>query len=69
MKSDGSFVFGCALEDIEAARAHNIEVEVIPGISSAFAVPASEMIPLTARGINENFWVTTVITKDGTISR
>ena len=42
--------------------------EVIPGISSALAVPASQMIPLTCRGLNESFWVTTGTTKSGTIS-
>jgi uroporphyrin-III C-methyltransferase len=41
---------------MEAAKACGIEVEVIPGISSAIAVPASQMIPLTARGVNESFW-------------
>ncbi|MDQ6813561.1 MAG: SAM-dependent methyltransferase, partial [Bacteroidota bacterium] len=41
---------------------------VIPGISSALAVPASQMIPLTCRGINESFWVTTGTTQSGEIS-
>lgn len=68
LKGGDSFVFGRALEEMEAARAHGIAVEVIPGISSAIAVPASQMIPLTARGINESFWVTTGTTQSGKIS-
>ena len=68
LKGGDPFVFGRALEEIEAARAHGIEVEIIPGISSAIAVPASKMIPLTARGINESFWVTTGTTRSGAVS-
>lgn len=68
LKGGDPFVFGRALEEIEAAKAHGIEVEIISGISSAIAVPASQMIPLTARGINESFWVTTGTTQSGKIS-
>jgi uroporphyrin-III C-methyltransferase len=68
LKGGDPFVFGRALEEIEAAREHGIEVEVIPGISSAIAVPASQMIPLTARGVNESFWVTTGTTRSGKVS-
>ncbi len=57
-----------AQEEIDAARAAGIEVEVIPGISSALAVPASQMIPLTCRGINESFWVTTGTLQSGELS-
>jgi uroporphyrin-III C-methyltransferase len=68
LKGGDPFVFGRALEEMEAAKAYGIEVEVIPGITSAIAVPASQMIPLTARGINESFWVTTGTTQSGRIS-
>ena len=68
LKGGDPFVFGRAIEEIEAARRAGIEVEVIPGISSAIAVPASQMIPLTCRGINESFWVTTGTTQSGEIS-
>jgi uroporphyrin-III C-methyltransferase len=68
LKGGDPFVFGRALEEIAAAKEHGIAVEVIPGISSAIAVPASEMIPLTARGINESFWVTTGTTQSGKVS-
>lgn len=68
LKGGDPFVFGRAQEEIEAAREAGIPVEVIPGISSAVAVPASQMIPLTCRGINESFWVTTGTTQSGDIS-
>lgn len=68
LKGGDPFVFGRALEEMDIAQAHGLTVEVIPGISSAMAVPASEMIPLTARGVNESFWVTTGTTRSGKIS-
>ena len=68
LKGGDPFVFGRAQEEMDAARHAGIKVEVIPGISSALAVPASQMIPLTCRGVNESFWVTTGTTKDGQVS-
>lgn len=68
LKGGDPFVFGRAQEEIAAARAAGIEVEVIPGVSSALAVPASQMIPLTCRGINESFWVTTGTLQSGELS-
>ena len=68
LKGGDPFVFGRAQEEIVAAGAAGIEVEVIPGISSAIAVPAGQMIPLTCRGINESFWVTTGTTRNGEVS-
>ena len=68
LKGGDPFVFGRAQEEIDAATQAGIKVEVIPGISSALAVPALQMIPLTCRGINESFWVTTGTTKNGGVS-
>ena len=68
LKGGDPFVFGRAQEEIETARAAGIGYEVIPGISSALAVPASQMIPLTCRGINESFWVTTGTNQSGELS-
>lgn len=68
LKGGDPFVFGRAQEEIDAAREAGIPVEVIPGISSALAVPAAQMIPLTCRGINESFWVTTGTTQSGDVS-
>lgn len=68
LKGGDPFVFGRAQEEIRAARAAGIAGAIVPGISSALAVPASQMIPLTCRGINESFWVTTGTTQDGSLS-
>ena len=68
LKGGDPFVFGRAQEEIDAARQAGIEVAIIPGISSALAVPAMQMIPLTNRGVAESFWVTTGTTRSGDIS-
>jgi len=68
LKGGDPFVFGRAQEEIDAAREAGIEVAIIPGISSALAVPAMQMIPLTNRGVAESFWVTTGTTRSGDIS-
>lgn len=63
LKGGDPFVFGRGHEELEYARAFDIPVEVIPGISSAIAVPASQHIPMTNRGMAESFWVLTATTK------
>jgi len=68
LKGGDPFVFGRGYEEIEHARSYGIETEVVPGISSALAVPASVNIPLTARSTSESFWVITGTTKTGDIS-
>jgi uroporphyrin-III C-methyltransferase len=68
LKGGDPFVFGRGQEEIEFALAKGIEVNVIPGISSAFAVPASINIPLTCRSVSESFWVVTGTTRSGKIS-
>src|SRR5690606_37031240 len=65
LKGGDPFVFGRAQEEIEAARAAGMEVEVVPGISSVLAVPASKMIPRTCRGLSDSFWVITGIACSG----
>lgn len=69
LKGGDSFVFGRGSEEIEYAESHGIQSVVVPGISSAIAVPASINIPVTARGISESFWVVTGTTKAGEISK
>ena len=68
LKGGDPFVFGRATEEMEAARLNGIPIEVIPGISSSIAVPASIGIPVTARGVSESFWVVTGTTREGAIS-
>lgn len=69
LKGGDSFIFGRGYEEMEYARQQGIETEVIPGISSSYAVPASAGIPLTTRGVSESFWVVTGTTKEGQLSR
>ena len=68
LKGGDSFVFGRGAEEIAYAESHGVQTCVVPGISSAIAVPASANIPVTARGVSESFWVVTGTTKVGEIS-
>jgi uroporphyrin-III C-methyltransferase len=68
LKGGDSFVFGRGAEEIEFAESHGVRTTVVPGVTSAIAVPASLNIPVTARGISESFWVVTGTTKTGDIS-
>jgi uroporphyrin-III C-methyltransferase len=68
LKGGDPFIFGRAQEEIDAASASGISVHIIPGISSALAVPASQNIPLTCRGTAESFWVVTGTNRHGHLS-
>lgn len=68
LKGGDPFVFGRAQEEIDFARSLGIPVNLVPGISSALAVPSMQMIPLTSRAVAESFWVTTGTTRSGEIS-
>ncbi|MEM8508120.1 MAG: uroporphyrinogen-III C-methyltransferase [Bacteroidota bacterium] len=69
LKGGDPFVFGRASEEIEYLESFGISVDIIPGVSSAIAVPSSQGIPLTKRGISTSFWVMTATTKDGSFSK
>lgn len=59
LKGGDPFVFGRGGEECLALAAAGIRYEVIPGVSSAIAVPAYAGIPVTQRGLTTAFTVVT----------
>jgi uroporphyrin-III C-methyltransferase len=59
LKGGDPFVFGRGGEEALACAAAGVPCEVVPGVSSALAAPASAGIPLTFRGVASGFAVVT----------
>jgi len=59
LKGGDPFVFGRGGEEAAACAAAGIPCEVVPGVSSAVAVPAVAGIPVTHRGTASSFAVVT----------
>lgn len=59
LKGGDPYVFGRGGEEVDACREAGIGVEVVPGVTSAIAVPAAVGIPVTSRGIANGFSVVT----------
>ncbi|QOL81044.1 siroheme synthase CysG [Pseudooceanicola spongiae] len=59
LKSGDPSIFGRAAEEIAAARAAGIEIEIVPGITAASAAAAAMTRPLTERGETDTFVITT----------
>lgn len=68
LKGGDPFIFGRGSEEIEYVESFGIPTFVVPGISSSIAVPASQGISLTKRGVSESFWVITGTTSDRKLS-
>jgi len=49
LKGGDPFLFGRGGEELEALREHGIPVELVPGVTSAIAVPGAVGIPVTHR--------------------
>jgi uroporphyrinogen III methyltransferase/synthase len=59
LKGGDPFLFGRGGEEIEVLDAAGIDWEVVPGVTSAFAVPAALGIPVTHRGLASSVTVVT----------
>jgi uroporphyrin-III C-methyltransferase/precorrin-2 dehydrogenase/sirohydrochlorin ferrochelatase len=57
LKGGDPFVFGRGMEEVEACVAAGIAVEVVPGVTSAVAVPELVGVPVTHRGLSQGFCV------------
>ena len=69
LKGGDPFVFGRGHEELDYLRAFDIQVELIPGISSTTSLPLLQTVPLTKRGVSEGFWVLTGTTQKHKLSR
>ena len=59
LKGGDPYVLGRGGEEAEFCRQRGVEVEVVPGVTSAISVPAAAGIPVTHRGLAKGFSVVT----------
>lgn len=65
LKSGDPSIFGRATEEIDAARAHGIRIEVVAGVTAASAAAASLCQPLTERGVTDRVVLATATCRAG----
>ena len=65
LKSGDPGIFGRAGEELSAARAEGIPVEIVPGVTSASAAAASLGQSLTERGVADTLILTTGMSREG----
>lgn len=69
LKSGDPYIFGRGAEEAQYLAEQGVRVEVIAGISSALAGPASSGIPLTARGYAANLSIVSAHLSGSKINR
>ena len=60
LKGGDTFVFGRGAEEVLACLRAGVPVTVVPGVTSAVGVPASAWVPVTHRGVAQEFHVVSV---------
>lgn len=60
LKGGDPYVFGRGAEEVLACLRAGIPVTVVPGVTSAVAVPAAAGVPVTHRGVAQEFHVVSV---------
>ena len=60
LKGGDPYVFGRGAEEVIACLRAGIPVTVVPGVTSAVAVPAAAGVPVTHRGVAQEFSVVSV---------
>ncbi|RJF43306.1 uroporphyrinogen-III C-methyltransferase [Actinomyces sp. 2119] len=69
LKGGDPYVLGRGGEEAAACRSSGVPVEVVPGVTSAVAVPAAAGIPVTHRGLSRGFTVVTAHADLGEVPR
>jgi uroporphyrin-III C-methyltransferase/precorrin-2 dehydrogenase/sirohydrochlorin ferrochelatase len=60
LKGGDPFIFGRGGEEMAILQQHQIEVEIIPGVSAVNGVAANLGIPLTLRGVSDKLLLTSI---------
>jgi uroporphyrin-III C-methyltransferase len=65
LKGGDPGIFGRATEEMQAAHAAGLPVEIVPGVTAAFAAAAGMGVSLTQRGVSDTLVFATGASRDG----